>query len=423
MKKIILLFALISSLAVAQQIQPTLVHPSKETATGNINQSSAPIYFKDGNGSVANEFEIVVSGSPSALAVNVYGCSPSNTCTATALATSSGTGSQNLLACGPYDNYEVLATFSGGTSPSIIVNRVAVTGTNCSSGGVGTTVSVSNFPTSQNVVCTSGCGGNPNGQATMANSAPVAIASNQSAIPVTQSGTWTVQPGNTPNTSPWLTTDSADGTSGSAVPLKIAYAGGNNGGNLIGFKADTLGDLDVNVENTPSVNLTQFGGSNVATGTGASGAGVPRVTVSNDSSLAANQSVNINQVAGVTPVNDPCQFNARSLVKINTTSSVQLITGTSGKQTYVCWIQFGIDATGSDNVALVEGTGTLCATSIAGMAGGTTAATGWNLLANGSVTGGAITSWGYKTATTADNVCLIVSAANQISGVVQYVQQ
>jgi len=32
---------------------------------------------------------------------------------------------------------------------------------------------------------------NSNGQATMANSAPVAIASNQSAIPVTQSGTWT----------------------------------------------------------------------------------------------------------------------------------------------------------------------------------------------------------------------------------------
>lgn len=91
------------------------------------------------------------------------------------------------------------------------------------------------------------------GQKTMANSAPVVLASDQSAIPVTgpltdaqlraspvpvsgtvtanagtgpwpvtdnggsltvdgtvaatQSGTWTVQPGNTPNTAPWLTTD------------------------------------------------------------------------------------------------------------------------------------------------------------------------------------------------------------------------
>lgn len=45
-----------------------------------------------------------------------------------------------------------------------------------------------------------------------------------------------------------------------------------------------------------SVNAAQFGGTNVVTGAGASGAGIPRVTVSNDSSLAANQSVNLNQV-------------------------------------------------------------------------------------------------------------------------------
>lgn len=45
---------------------------------------------------------------------------------------------------------------------------------------------------------------NPNGQATSANSAPVVIASDQSAVPASQSGTWTVQPGNTANTTPWL---------------------------------------------------------------------------------------------------------------------------------------------------------------------------------------------------------------------------
>lgn len=37
-------------------------------------------------------------------------------------------------------------------------------------------------------------------------------------------------------------------------------------------------------------NVSQFGGSNVATGTGASGAGIPRVTVSNDSNILATQS-------------------------------------------------------------------------------------------------------------------------------------
>lgn len=63
---------------------------------------------------------------------------------------------------------------------------------------------------------------NPNGQATMANSAPVVIASDQSAVPVTltsttitgtvaatQSGTWTVQPGNTANTTAWKVDGSA----------------------------------------------------------------------------------------------------------------------------------------------------------------------------------------------------------------------
>jgi hypothetical protein len=45
-------------------------------------------------------------------------------------------------------------------------------------------------------------------------------------------------------------------------------------------------------------NIAQFGGSAVVTGTGASGSGIPRVTISNDSSLAANQSVNLNQVGG-----------------------------------------------------------------------------------------------------------------------------
>lgn len=63
---------------------------------------------------------------------------------------------------------------------------------------------------------------NTNGQATMANSSPVVIASDQSAVPVsltsttitgtvaaTQSGTWTVQPGNTANTTAWKVDGSA----------------------------------------------------------------------------------------------------------------------------------------------------------------------------------------------------------------------
>lgn len=130
---------------------------------------------------------------------------------------------------------------------------------------------------------------------------------------------------------------------------------------------------------------------------------------------------NVTQIAGSAVVADPCQVNARSSVNINLTASGQLITGTSGKQTYVC--SMDIITASAQNIALVEGTGTVCATGIAGMAGGTTAATGWNFAANGGLVKGVGSNWVFKTATAADNVCLLLSGTGQTSGSVQYVQQ
>jgi hypothetical protein len=121
---------------------------------------------------------------------------------------------------------------------------------------------------------------------------------------------------------------------------------------------------------------------------------------------------------------DPCQTNARNPTPISITSSTKIIPLSAGKKTYVCYLQFALNST-ADNVALVEGTtvSTPCDTATAGMAGGTTAATGWNLLANGSVTSGAISFWAFATATASHDVCLLVSSGAQLSGVVQYVQQ
>lgn len=70
--------------------------------------------------------------------------------------------------------------------------------------------------------------------------------------------------------------------------------------------------LKVNVTNLPATqavtqstspwveNVSQFGGSAVTTGTGASGAGIPRVTVANDSNILATQSGtwNLNNISG-----------------------------------------------------------------------------------------------------------------------------
>lgn len=61
---------------------------------------------------------------------------------------------------------------------------------------------------------------------------------------------------------------------------------------------DTTNPLPVTIAGNQATNVTQFGGSAIATGVGASGVGIPRVTLANDSVLAANQSVNVNQVGG-----------------------------------------------------------------------------------------------------------------------------
>lgn len=118
---------------------------------------------------------------------------------------------------------------------------------------------------------------------------------------------------------------------------------------------------------------------------------------------------------------DPCSINLRVSVPINLAASGQLITGATAKQTYICAIEFVTGA--AQNIALVEGTGSVCGTNTAGMAGGATAATGWNLAINQAVWLDTPNAWTIATATAADNVCLLLSGVGQTSGFIQYVQQ
>jgi hypothetical protein len=185
----------------------------------------------------------------------------------------------------------------------------------------------------------------------------------------TQSGTWTVQPGNTANTTPWLfkidqttpgttngTQDAATSATGSAVPPKAIQIGQSDGTNLL------------------------------------------------------------------TPYLDPCQRGPKTYQTFSITANTKIITGTSAKKVFFC--SFNIVVGAATNVAVVEGTGTVCATGTAtypGLSGGTTAATGWNLAANGGLTfGNGAASIGGET-TNADDVCIFVSAANQTSGGYSYV--
>lgn len=89
------------------------------------------------------------------------------------------------------------------------------------------------------------------------------------------------------------------------------------------------GTVAVTQSTSPWVaNVTQFGSNNVVTGTGASGVGIPRVTISNDSSLAANQSVNVNQWGGTGTTLGQKAMTASVPVVIASDQSAVTITGT-----------------------------------------------------------------------------------------------
>jgi hypothetical protein len=120
---------------------------------------------------------------------------------------------------------------------------------------------------------------------------------------------------------------------------------------------------------------------------------------------------------------DPCKGQAKVFVSINQTGNAQLAAGTASKKIYVCSIHVVVAA--ATNVALVEGTGSVCATGTAGVSGfgGATAATGWNFAANSGIAmGNGDSSLGAEGAA-ADNLCVFMSGSGQVSGGLSYVVQ
>ena len=84
-------------------------------------------------------------------------------------------------------------------------------------------------------------------------------------------------------------------------------------------------------------NITQFGGNNVVTGTGASGVGIPRVTVSNDSNILATQSGTWTVTATqATAANLRAQTASESTTATATGTVAALVGGavTTGSPTY-----------------------------------------------------------------------------------------
>ncbi len=130
---------------------------------------------------------------------------------------------------------------------------------------------------------------------------------------------------------PWTVTGS--GTAGTAAAGVVTIQGIAS---MTPVKVDGSGV-------TGPVNVTQFGGNNVVTGTGTSGVGIPRVTVSSDSSLTSVGTVStvtavttVSTVSSVTAIANalPSGTNILGRVGIDqttpgTTNAVQVTSGTT----------------------------------------------------------------------------------------------
>lgn len=171
--------------------------------------------------------------------------------------------------------------------------------------------------------------------------------SSDSSINAVQSGTWTVQPGNTANTTPWLVNLAA----GSAVIGHVITDTGSTtavtalpsiptGANTIGAVTQASGPW--------TQNITQFGGTNISTGTGAGGTGIPRVTVSNDSAIINNGFATTSAPTYTTSTYNP--------LSLDTAGNLRVVTASSSTQT--------LAPTGSSTAALSHASTTALGTSL-----------------------------------------------------------
>lgn len=231
---------------------------------------------------------------------------------------------------------------------------------------------------------------------------------------VTQSGTWTVQPGNTANTTPWLV----------SVPT---WAGG------------TLGAM-ANYGTSPGAVLVPGVNAfitNATPGIANNADGIAAVAASSSSPVPVNNYAYVyngttwdrmrsgTQTGSVAVASaDPCLGANKTNLPIsqNGTSSVQLVALSGSTVIYVCSVS--LVAAGATTAVLTTGTGSACVTGNAAVLGDTTAniANGLSFAANGGLTLGNGAGTIAKGAASSE-LCMTLGTNVRMSGNLTYVQQ
>ncbi len=235
---------------------------------------------------------------------------------------------------------------------------------------------------------------------------------NGSGVTQPVSGTITANAGTNLNTSALLTTsahDAAFGTAGTAdtqvrtvqgiasmTPLLVNPGTATNFGIYAEDAAETAGG-----------NLSMAGSVRRDTAASSAGTTGDNATLNTDANgLLWSRNA------------DPCSALAKTFIPINisTATTTELTAALAGASTnyYVCSLNLVTAA--ANNVALADDDTDNCASVTSGLAGGTTAGSGWNLAANGGLTFGNGTGSIFKTNGANRVLCLVTSAATQLSG-------
>ena len=138
--------------------------------------------------------------------------------------------------------------------------------------------------------------------------------------------------------------------------------------------------------------------------------------------LTSVTDVNVKQINGSTPLtDDPCATETKATTSVSLTTDTVVITATALKKNYICSIVL-ISGT-AEIVSITEGTGSVCATGEAAIAGSTTDANGMAFGNNGgfALAGGDTTLFAGLSANV--DTCINVSGSNRVSGAVTWVQR
>jgi hypothetical protein len=197
---------------------------------------------------------------------------------------------------------------------------------------------------------------------------------------------------------------------GAAVSVSSIAAGDNN-----------IGNVDVVTEPATGV---EDAGETAGGALKMMGAVQRNVAASSAGSTGDNATVNVDANGLLWSRSlDPCSGTAKTHIPINiaTATTTELTAALAGASThyYVCSID--LVAAAAQTLALADDDSDGCGSVTSGLAGGTTAATGWSFAANGGIVKGNGDSTVFKTGGTNRVICAVTGQAAQISGSIQVV--